>query len=63
MTITQVRIEDVCITCGRSEFNCPELLMIDRDLGAAIVIDEIDYYDQGKTLGSRAGLPCGSHEV
>lgn len=42
MTIKRVWIEDTCIGCGNSEFFCPELFKIDRDIGMATVIEGVE---------------------
>ncbi len=43
MAITRVWIEEGCITCSASEANCPEVFLVDYDLGTARVIEGVDF--------------------
>ena len=43
MAITRVWVEESCIGCGSSEYNCPELFKVDLDTGMATVLEGVDF--------------------
>jgi ferredoxin len=43
MTIKRVWIEEICISCGYSEANCPEVFKMEWDLDSSTVIKGVDY--------------------
>ena len=54
MAIKRVWIEEGCITCSASEANCPEVFLVDYDLGTARVIEGVDFAPYVEEIKSAA---------